>query len=103
MLPQLSLHNLVKYYSVSHVATTAISVGRRPQSKPTLTLFILVPTLVFHLPESASRGKCCSKGSTCCLRRQVGSQGWHGLGIVTRIISKLDRNGFSESFWDCAI
>jgi hypothetical protein len=57
----------------------------------------------YHLPESASCGKCSSKGPACCLRGQIGSQGWQGLGIATGIIGKLDRNGLCRSLGNGAI
>ena len=44
------------------------------------------------LPEPSGRVQSTSEGSSGGLRGQVGGQGRNGLGIVTRVICKLDSN-----------
>ena len=44
-----------------------------------------------------------SEGSSGGLRGQVGGQRWNGLGIVTRIICKLDSNRLCGALRDGAV
>ena len=55
------------------------------------------------LPEPSGRVQSTSEGSSGGLRGQVGGQRWDGLGIVTRIICKLDSNRFCGALRDGAV